>query len=130
MDFTIRAEDLAKVYRSGETELVIFRGLQLFVEQGESLALTGESGAGKSTLLHLLGALDSPSDGAVFYGSTNVTTLDESALAETIETLLLDPARARSLGEAGQKTVRDRYSIETMARQMAELCRNSIKAQN
>jgi lipoprotein-releasing system ATP-binding protein len=82
VDFTIRAEDLAKVYRSGESELVIFRDLQLSVAQGESLALTGESGAGKSTLLHLLGALDTPSDGAVYYGSTNVTTLDESALAE------------------------------------------------
>ena len=40
----------------------------------ESLALTGESGAGKSTLLHLLGALDSPSEGSVFYGSTEVTS--------------------------------------------------------
>jgi lipoprotein-releasing system ATP-binding protein len=81
-DLTIRAEDLAKVYRSGETELVIFRGLHLTVEKGESVALTGESGAGKSTLLHLLGALDSPSDGAVYYGPTNVTTLDELALAD------------------------------------------------
>jgi len=81
-DLTIRAEDLAKVYRSGETELVIFRDLQLCVEKGESVALTGESGAGKSTLLHLLGALDAPSEGAVYYGSTNVTTLDESSLAE------------------------------------------------
>jgi lipoprotein-releasing system ATP-binding protein len=82
VNFTIRAEDLAKVYRSGESELVIFRDLQLSVAQGESLALTGESGAGKSTLLHLLGALDTASDGSVYYGSTNVTTLDESALAE------------------------------------------------
>ncbi len=80
-ELTIRAEDLAKVYRSGETELVIFRGLELSVEEGESLALTGESGAGKSTLLHLLGALDAPSGGAVYYGSTCVTHLDEGALA-------------------------------------------------
>ena len=80
-DLTLRAENLAKVFSSGETELVIFRGLQLFVEPGESLALTGESGAGKSTLLHLLGALDSPSDGAVYYGSTCVTSLGESELA-------------------------------------------------
>ena len=80
-DVTIRAENLAKVFASGETELVIFRGLQLFVEHGESLALTGESGAGKSTLLHLLGALDSPSEGAVYYGPTCVTSLDESGLA-------------------------------------------------
>ncbi len=80
-DLTIRAENLAKVYQSGETELVIFRGLQLAVKEGESLALTGESGAGKSTLLHLLGALDSPSGGAVYYGETCVTHLEEAALA-------------------------------------------------
>ena len=78
---TIRAENLAKVYRSGESELAIFRGLGLSVEKGESLALTGESGAGKSTLLHLLGALDTPTDGAVYYGSTNVTNLAEAELS-------------------------------------------------
>jgi lipoprotein-releasing system ATP-binding protein len=76
-EFAIRAENLAKVYRSGESELAIFRGLQLTVRKGESLALTGESGAGKSTLLHLLGGLDSPSEGSVYYGSTDVTRLNE-----------------------------------------------------
>ncbi len=80
-DIAVRAENLAKVYRSGESELAIFRGLQLSVEKGESLALTGESGAGKSTLLHLLGALDSPTDGSVYYGSTNVTGLRDDDLA-------------------------------------------------
>ena len=50
---------------------------------------------------------------------------DEPALADAIESLLLDPARARSLGEAGQKAVREKYGIETMARQMAELCREA-----
>ena len=77
----IRAENLAKLYRSGESELVIFRELQLTVESGESLALTGESGAGKSTLLHLLGALDAPTEGAVYYGPTNVTRLADTELA-------------------------------------------------
>jgi lipoprotein-releasing system ATP-binding protein len=81
-DVTIRAENLAKVYRSGESELAIFRGLQLSVERGESLALTGESGAGKSTLLHLLGTLDSPTEGAVYYGSSKVTNLPDPELAE------------------------------------------------
>jgi glycosyltransferase involved in cell wall biosynthesis len=50
---------------------------------------------------------------------------DEQALADAIESLLLDPPRARSLGEAGQKAVREQFSIETMARQMAELCRET-----
>jgi len=50
---------------------------------------------------------------------------DEPALADAIESLLLDPARARSLGEAGQKAVREQFDIETMARRMAELCREA-----
>ena len=50
---------------------------------------------------------------------------DEPALADAIESLLLDPARARSLGEAGQKAVREQFGIETMARRMAELCREA-----
>jgi lipoprotein-releasing system ATP-binding protein len=80
-EFAIRAENLAKVYRSGESELAIFRGLQLTVRKGESLALTGESGAGKSTLLHLLGGLDSPTEGSVYYGTMDVTRLNEADLA-------------------------------------------------
>jgi glycosyltransferase involved in cell wall biosynthesis len=52
---------------------------------------------------------------------------DEPALADAIETLLLDPARARSLGRAGQKVVQEQFGIETMARQMAELCREAVK---
>ncbi len=50
---------------------------------------------------------------------------DETSLANAIESLLLDPARARSLGEAGQKAVQEKFGIETMARQMAELCREA-----
>ena len=50
---------------------------------------------------------------------------DEPALADAIESLLLDPARARALGEAGQKAVREQFGIETMARRMAELCREA-----
>jgi lipoprotein-releasing system ATP-binding protein len=78
----IRAEKLSKIYRTGAAELAIFRDLDLKVEKGESLALTGESGAGKSTLLHLLGTLDSPSEGAVFYGDTKVTALPEAGMSE------------------------------------------------
>src|SRR5258708_5744082 len=71
----IRARDLSKVYKSGTSDLVVFSGVDLDVERGEMLALVGESGAGKSTLLHLLGGLDSPSGGTIYYGSKEVSGL-------------------------------------------------------
>jgi lipoprotein-releasing system ATP-binding protein len=81
-DPLIRARDLSKVYRSGDADLVIFSGLSLDVERGEMLCLVGESGAGKSTLLHLLGGLDRPSSGTIYYGSTEVSGLADSAQAD------------------------------------------------
>jgi lipoprotein-releasing system ATP-binding protein len=74
----IRARGLTKKYRSGNSDLIVFEGLDLDVERGEMLALVGESGAGKSTLLHLLGGLDSPSDGAIYYGSTEISGLSHA----------------------------------------------------
>src|ERR1022692_2637996 len=81
-DPLIRARDLSKVYRSGDADLVIFSGLSLDVERGEMLCLVGESGAGKSTLLHLLGGLDRPSSGTIYYGSTEISGLADSAQAD------------------------------------------------
>src|SRR5690349_12538817 len=78
----IRARNLTKVYRSGAADLVIFSGLSLDVERGEMLALVGESGAGKSTLLHLLGGLDRPSDGTIYYGRTEISGLADSEQAD------------------------------------------------
>jgi lipoprotein-releasing system ATP-binding protein len=78
----IRACDLAKVYRSGASDLVVFSGLNLEVARGEMLALVGESGAGKSTLLHLLGCLDRPSKGKIYYGSTAISGLTDTAQAD------------------------------------------------
>src|ERR1700687_5061987 len=78
----IRARDLAKIYPSGNSELVVFSGLNLDVERGEMLALVGESGAGKSTLLHLLGGLDRPSRGTIYYGSTEISGLARSEQAD------------------------------------------------
>ncbi|HZL56633.1 MAG TPA: ABC transporter ATP-binding protein, partial [Bryobacteraceae bacterium] len=77
----IRIEKLAKVYRSGELDLVIFRKLDLEIEAGDQIAVIGESGAGKSTLLHLLAGLDSPSEGTIYYKGTNITGLSEPNLS-------------------------------------------------
>jgi len=77
----LRAENLTKVYRSGNSDLVIFDSINLEVRRGEMLALVGESGAGKSTLLHLLGGLDRPTSGTIYYGSTDISRLADSELA-------------------------------------------------
>ncbi|MBV9304395.1 MAG: ABC transporter ATP-binding protein [Acidobacteriaceae bacterium] len=77
----IWAESLSKVYRSGGSELVVFKDLSLEVRRGERLAIIGESGAGKSTLMHLLGGLDRSSRGTIFFGGRETTSLEEGALA-------------------------------------------------
>jgi lipoprotein-releasing system ATP-binding protein len=78
----IRAAGLAKSYRSGDSELVIFAGLDFEVARGERLALVGESGAGKSTLLHLLGGLDRPTEGAIYFGHKDICKLPPGELAD------------------------------------------------
>jgi lipoprotein-releasing system ATP-binding protein len=82
VEAAIRAVSLKKTYRSGSTDLVIFSGLNLEVLRGERLALVGESGAGKSTLLHLLGGLDRPTEGAIYFGQNDICRLPANDLAE------------------------------------------------
>jgi lipoprotein-releasing system ATP-binding protein len=78
----VRIENLAKVYRSGDKDLVIFHDLALEVAEGEQIAVIGESGAGKSTLLHLVSGLDKPSAGAIYYKNKNIIGLPEAALSD------------------------------------------------
>lgn len=78
----LRVEQLKKVFRSGEADLVLFENLSFQVEKGTMLGLVGQSGAGKSTLLHILGALERPSAGAVYCADSQVNTLSEDDAAE------------------------------------------------
>ncbi len=78
----IRVVCLEKRYRSGDADLVIFSDLNLDVARGEKLAVIGESGAGKSTLLHLIGALDTPTRGAIYFGQNDICQLSANGLAE------------------------------------------------
>jgi len=77
----IRVEQLTKKYRSGGADLVIFEGIDLQISPGEHVALVGESGAGKSTFLHLLGGLDSPSGGAIYFGQKDICRLSGAELS-------------------------------------------------
>jgi lipoprotein-releasing system ATP-binding protein len=78
----LRVEGLRKVFRSGQSELVIFDNLSFRVRKGELLAIVGESGAGKSTLLHILGVLDRPSKGDVYFAQLALQSLSEAKAAE------------------------------------------------
>lgn len=78
----LRADRLRKVFRSGETDLVLFDNLSFQVGKGEMLAIVGESGAGKSTLLHILGALDRASEGDVYCANLRVNSLSDDEAAE------------------------------------------------
>ena len=78
----LRVENLKKVFRSGKSELVLFENLSFQVQTGEMVAIVGESGAGKSTLLHILGVLDTASEGDVYFANTDLRTLSEDAAAE------------------------------------------------
>ena len=66
------AERLDKIFRTGEREISVLRGLEFSLGAGERVAILGESGVGKSTLLHVLGALDRPTRGAVRIGGEDV----------------------------------------------------------
>jgi lipoprotein-releasing system ATP-binding protein len=81
-DVLLRAENLKKVFRSGKSDLVLFENLSLQVQTGEMLAVVGESGTGKSTLLHILGALDRPSEGDVYFAQVLLGKLSEESAAE------------------------------------------------
>ena len=65
-EIALRAAHLTKCFRSGAADLVVLDDLELEVSRGEMVAIVGESGAGKSTLLHLLGTLDTPTNGEVY----------------------------------------------------------------
>jgi lipoprotein-releasing system ATP-binding protein len=78
----LRVIGLKKVFRSGESDLVLFENLSFEVKRGEMLAIVGESGAGKSTLLHILSALDRASEGDVYCAQLQVNLLSADQAAE------------------------------------------------
>jgi len=74
------ARDLTKVYHMGEVDVHALRGVDLDLYAGEFVVLLGPSGSGKSTLLNILGGLDVPTSGTVFYRGQQLTKFDDTAL--------------------------------------------------
>jgi lipoprotein-releasing system ATP-binding protein len=82
MSELIRAEGVCKEYGSSERRLTVLDNLFLSVAAGEKVVIVGQSGVGKSTLLHVLGALDQPSSGDIWFDGTLLSALDERAVAQ------------------------------------------------
>jgi putative ABC transport system ATP-binding protein len=78
----LAARGIGKTVKSGDSDLVILRDIDLEITPGEALAVVGASGSGKSTLLAILAGLDTPTTGTVALGGTDLFTLDEDARAE------------------------------------------------
>ena len=81
MTHLIETANLWKTYKMGSEELHALKGVNLFVEKGEYLAIMGPSGSGKSTLMNLIGCLDTPSQGSYVLNGKQVAKMDDDELA-------------------------------------------------
>lgn len=81
-DVIIQADNLVKIYRTEDIEVVALQGLDLSVERGEMMAIIGSSGSGKSTFLNMLGGLDRPSAGKLYVDGRNLFSMTEKELVE------------------------------------------------
>ncbi len=97
-EYYIVCEDLFKIYKTAELEVVALRGLDLKVRRGELMAIVGASGSGKTTLLNILAGLDTPSAGRAFVGGRNLLTMSAGELVEY---------RRRQVGFVWQQTGRN-----------------------
>ena len=81
-DVIIQADNLVKIYKTKDIEVVALQGLDLSVEQGEMMAIIGSSGSGKSTFLNMLGGLDRPSAGKLYVDKKNLFAMTDKELIE------------------------------------------------
>ncbi|MGH7769551.1 MAG: ABC transporter ATP-binding protein [Candidatus Binatia bacterium] len=78
----IEIQNVSKSYRRDTLEIPVLRNISLAIDEGDFVAFMGPSGSGKTTLLNLIAGIDKPTEGRVLVAGTDLTDLDESALAE------------------------------------------------
>ena len=81
MDYVIKTDGIQKVYNMGAVDVHALRSASITIKPGEFVSIMGPSGSGKSTLMHILGCLDSPTDGRYFLDGEEVSKLSKSKLA-------------------------------------------------
>jgi len=82
MEEFLRVENLKKVYGKAKTAVFALRGVNFKIKKGDFVCLLGPSGSGKTTLLNLIGCLDRPTEGKIFFEKKEITSLPESKLTE------------------------------------------------
>jgi ABC-type lipoprotein export system ATPase subunit len=76
----VHCEDLVKIYKTGDIEVIALRGLDLTIGSGEIMAIIGNSGSGKSTLLNIIGGIDKPTAGRITVAGKNLLKFDDKDL--------------------------------------------------
>ena len=78
----IKTENLTRTYGKGEGQVVALKGIDLTINDGEMVAIIGKSGSGKSTLLNLIGGLDVPTEGKIYYNETEIGKMNDTELSK------------------------------------------------
>lgn len=81
-DYIVECDNLVKIYKTRDIEVLALQGLELSVKRGELMAIIGNSGSGKSTFLNMLGALDRPNAGRLYVDGKNLFKMTEKELVE------------------------------------------------
>lgn len=78
----LKLKDVRKIYDQGKIEVPALRGIDLEIKRGEFSTIFGPSGSGKTTLLNVIGCLDKPTSGDIFFNGDNIAEFDKSTLAQ------------------------------------------------
>lgn len=78
----IKTVNLTRTYGKGEGQVVALKGIDLTINDGEMVAIIGKSGSGKSTLLNLIGGLDVPTEGKIYYNDTEIGKMNDTELSK------------------------------------------------
>lgn len=85
----IECDNLVKIYKTKDLEVLALQGLDLLVKRGELMAIIGNSGSGKSTFLNMIGGLDRPSAGKLYVDGKDLFRMNEKELVEYKKKLLV-----------------------------------------